>query len=187
MIVRDIKGYEGLYSINEDGGVWSYRTQKFLTPRPDKDGYLRVGLTKDRHQRTFFIHRLLAETFIPNPNNLPLVNHKNEIKTDNRLENLEWATQWYNLEYSRNRERALRHGNAYETKKEAKTMGRNSSGISKPVRCIETGEIFSSGKEAAETMGLDPSHISKVCRGKAKTTGGYHFEFVQKEAVINED
>lgn len=117
MIVKDINGYEGLYSINEDGGIWSYRKQKFLTPRPDKDGYLRVGLTKDKKQRTFFIHRLLAEAFIPNPDNLPLVNHKNEIKTDNRLENLEWATQWYNLEYSRNRERALRLGNAYETKR----------------------------------------------------------------------
>lgn len=182
MIIKDIAGYEGLYSINENGDIWSYRRQKFLKPRPDKDGYLRVGLTKDKHQRTFFIHRLLAETFIPNPLNLPLVNHKNEIKTDNRLENLEWATQWYNLEYSRNKERALSLGNSY-TKKEAKPMGRANNGISKPVRCIETGEVFSSGKEAAEVMGLDPSHISKVCRGKAKTTGGYHFEFVQKEAV----
>lgn len=178
--MKDIKGFEGLYGITEDGQVLNYKTQKFMKQRQDKDGYYRLSLTKDGKQYTRFIHRLLAETFIPNPKNLPLLNHKDENKQNNSLDNLEWCSCWYNLTYSRNRELALEKGvdfMGFEKKTNQKKPG---SGISKPVRCVELNIIYDSGAAAARELGLDASHISKVCRGKANTTGGYHFEFVQE-------
>lgn len=179
--MKDIKGFEGLYGITEDGQVFNYKTQKFMKQRQDKDGYYRLSLTKEGKQYTRFIHRLLAEAFIPNPKNLPLLNHKDENKQNNSLDNLEWCSCWYNLTYSRNRELALEKGADFMGFEKTKTnQKRPGSGISKPVRCIELDIIYDSGAAAARELGLDASHISKVCRGKANTTGGYHFEFVQE-------
>lgn len=179
--MKDIKGFEGLYGITEDGQVLNYKTQKFMKQRQDKDGYYRLSLTKEGKQYTRFIHRLLAETFIPNPKNLPLLNHKDENKQNNSLDNLEWCSEWYNLTYSRNRKLALEKGADFMGFEKTKTNQKKpGSGISKPVRCIELNIIYDSGAAAARELGLDASHISKVCRGKANTTGGYHFEFVQE-------
>lgn len=175
--MKDIKGFEGLYGITEEGEILNYRTQKFMKQRFDKDGYLRVSLTKDGKQQTFFIHRLLAEAFIPNPKNLPLINHKDENKKNNNLNNLEWCTHWYNLTYSRDKNLALEKGVDFMGF-EKTNQKRPGSGTSKPVRCVELNIIYQSGAEAARELNLDASHISKVCRGKANTTGGYHFEFV---------
>lgn len=175
--MKDIKGYEGLYAITSCGKVWSYKKKKFFSPSFDKDGYPRVNLTKDKKIKTFFIHRLVAEAYLPNPDNLPYVNHKDEIKNHNWVNNLEWCTAWYNNNYSKNKEVALKMGTSYEVEKKEK---RTDTGIPKLVRCIELDTIYSSGAEAARCLNLDPSHISKVCRGKAKTHKGYHFEFVQE-------
>ena len=174
--MKDIPGFEGLYAVTSCGRVWSHQSKIFLTPREDKDGYLRVGLTKNGKQYTRFIHRLVAETYLPNPSNLPLINHINENKQDNRLSNLEWCTHWYNLTYSRDRETALSKGVEFKVEKNK----RPSTGAPKRVRCIETGQIFESGAEAARQLNLDPSHLSKVCLGKQKSTKGLHFEFVEE-------
>lgn len=185
--MKPLKGFENLYTIEEDGTIYNSKTGHIIKARPDKDGYLRVSLWNGDKQFTRFVHRLLAETFIPNPQNLPLINHKDENKTNNSLSNLEWCTHWYNITYSRDKDLALKKGVDYmgEKRNSATTTKRPGAGTSKPVKCIETGQIFSSGKEAAEIMGLDASHISKVCRGKAKSHKGYHFEFVE-EGILNE-
>lgn len=177
--MRDIPGYEGLYAITSCGKVWSYKKKKFFSPSHDKDGYPRVNLIKDKQIKTFFIHRLVAIAYLPNPNNLPLINHKDEIKTHDWVNNLEWCTNWYNVNYSNNREVALAMGPAYEEKK-IKTGRKNNC---RPIRCIETGQVFESGADCARKMGLDPSHIAKVCKGKLNTTGGYHFEYVMEDEV----
>jgi len=98
----DIKGFEGLYSINRKGEVLSVRRNKLLKHNLQKGRYryYRVGLFKNRKQKTKRIHALLAETFIPNPNNFPEVNHINGIKTDNELENLEWVTHDGNMKHA---------------------------------------------------------------------------------------
>ena len=163
------------YAITTDGRIWSLATHQFLSTRPDKDGYLRVNLSKDGKAYTRFVHRLVAITYLPNPDNLPLVNHKDENKKNNNVENLEWCTQWYNITYSRNKDLALAKGVDFKVEEKNKKR----TGTSKPVRCIETGEVFASGAEAARQMNLDASHLSKVCRGKLKSTKGYHFEFVE--------
>ena len=93
----DLKNYEGLYAITEDGQVWGYKRKNFLTPHPDKDGYLYITLSKNSQYKTCRVHRLVAETFIPNPDNLPEVHHIDSDPANNNVNNLQWVTQEENL------------------------------------------------------------------------------------------
>lgn len=95
----DIEGYEGLYAITEDGNVWSYRRNKFLIAKMSNCGYMRVVLSKNNVTTNYSVHRLVAKAYIPNPNNYPCVNHKDENKLNNCVENLEWCTHKYNRNY----------------------------------------------------------------------------------------
>ena len=110
-IWRDIDGYNGLYQVSNLGRVKSVerytkhnvskickRRERFLGST-NEYGYRVVGLYKDGKQKLYKVHRLVAQTFIPNPNNLPEINHINEIRNDNRVENLEWCDRDYNLHY----------------------------------------------------------------------------------------
>lgn len=85
------------YIINDSGNneksVWSIKTQQWLKPRPMPNGYVQICFTKEGKHHYRYLHRLLANEFIPNPDNKPTVNHKNHTRDDNRLENLEWATR----------------------------------------------------------------------------------------------
>ena len=164
--MKDIKGYEGEYAVTSCGRIWSYKSKKFLKQRKQRDGYYLVNLSHKGVIKTFQVHTLVADAYLQKGENDECVNHKDAIKEHNYAQNLEWCTYSYNMVHSY-------------------TIGRNMQGAvkmryvnSKKVRCIETSIVYESGKAAAEAMGLDPSHISKVCRGKLKTTGGYHFEFV---------
>lgn len=99
--MKDIKGFEGKYAITSCGRVWSYKNNMFLKSHPDKDGYLMTLLYDSNGKgKMCKIHRLVAEAYIPNPDNLPLVNHKDEIKHHSYLNNLEWCTKAYNNHYS---------------------------------------------------------------------------------------
>lgn len=93
---KDIPRFEGKYAIYSNGSVWSYRSKKFLKPRYTAKGYARVHLGLDTD---YYVHRLVAEAFIPNPDNLPEVNHKDEDKVNNDVSNLEWCKQIYNDNY----------------------------------------------------------------------------------------
>ena len=97
---RPIRGYEGLYVVSNLGRVRSigYVEDRILKQCLNK-GYFIVTLSKCKKHTHFSVHRLVAEAFIPNPNNLPMINHRNEIKTDNRVENLEWCDCKYNCNY----------------------------------------------------------------------------------------
>ena len=103
--MKDIKGYEGLYGITSCGKVWSYKYKKFLKPKCEKNGYLRVQLCKNGEVKTYSLHRLVAQAYLPNPENLPQVNHKDENKANNCLQNLEWCDQKYNHNYGTINER----------------------------------------------------------------------------------
>lgn len=85
------------YVINDSGdndkSVWSLKTQQWLKSRPMPNGYVQICFTKDGKHHYRYLHRLLADEFIPNPDNKPTVNHKNHTRNDNRIENLEWATR----------------------------------------------------------------------------------------------
>lgn len=107
--MKDIQNYEGLYAVTEEGKVWGYPKEWLVgygskvTKKgswlkiPKASPYERIRLCKSGFIKTYLLHRIIAQTFIPNPLNLPEVNHKNGIKDDNRVENLEWCTRSENL------------------------------------------------------------------------------------------
>ena len=109
-IWKDIEGYEGLYQVSNLGRVKSltkmvgrgkrYKVcERIVSLQKAPNGYMRLHLDKDGERKYFSVHRLVAQAFVENPNNLPHVNHKNETKTDNAVSNLEWCTPKYNSNY----------------------------------------------------------------------------------------
>ena len=96
-IWKNIKGYNGLYQISNLGNIYSLYTNKILKPFINEKGYLRIDLKGNGKRKIFKVHRLVAEHFINNPNNYKEVNHINGVKTDNRVENLEWCTRSHNM------------------------------------------------------------------------------------------
>lgn len=124
---KEIKGFEGKYTIYDDGRIFSKRTNKFLTPNCNKTGYLTVELGG----KIYTIHRLLAIAFIPNPNNYDVVHHRDENKLNNSLDNLEWTTHKLNIQYSSGcRVKCLETGKIYLSQHDcAADMGLNASHI----------------------------------------------------------
>lgn len=101
IVTKPIKGWEDRYSITNDGRVYSYFSGRYLNKGFDKDGYALVTLSRDNYKRTYRVHRLVAETFIENPDNKPEVNHKDFNVKNNWFENLEWVTQKENDDWSK--------------------------------------------------------------------------------------
>lgn len=164
-IWKDIKGYEGLYQISNLGRVKSlpraYRCvfstkEIIMKPSTNIAGYLQINLNSEGNLKNYKIHRLVAEAFIPNPENKPQVNHIDEDKTNNLASNLEWVTA-----------------------KENNNHGTRNCRISKSVAC-SNGIIYSSITEAAQSLGLHTGHISKVCKGIRKSTCGYTFKYINE-------
>ena len=152
---RDIKGYEGRYQISSLGRVKSIvrKEEKILSTRFNKQGYEKISLNDNNSKRkTFSVHRLVAEAFLDNPNNLPEVN--------NKVENLEWCTGKYNSNYGTGKLRnAIKHG--------------------KKIRCIDTGEEFDRVREASRKCKVCHSNIVECLKGKRKTAGGYKWEYIE--------
>lgn len=103
---KTIDGFDDMYGVSDHGSVKNLITEHVLTQKPDKDGYMLVGLFYQGKPITKKVHRLVAEAFIPNPMNKPTVNHINEVKDDNHLENLEWATYFEQIHHGSRDERA---------------------------------------------------------------------------------
>ena len=154
-IWADVPGYNGTYQVSTMGRV---RGRKILKPDHTKDGYLLAQLCKDGKRQKVRINRLVAIAFIPNPDGLPQVNHKNEIKTDNRAENLEWVTAKENI-------------NA------GSCIMRRAAKQGKRVICNDTGEIFVSIGAASRKTGVSASAISYCCKGIRETVLGRSFAF----------
>ena len=172
---REIKGTNGLYEVSSDGivrttgkyakiggGSYRYVKPKILTISKYPNGYSYVNICVNNEKHSFLIHRLVAQAFIPNPDNLPQVNHKDEDITNNNVENLEWCTPKYNANY----------GDAIQKSKSKR---------SKPVvRIDEFGneEKYESIREAERRTGISNSNISAVCLGIRRTTGGYKWKYL---------
>lgn len=159
-------GYDGLYLVSNTGIVYSVRRHSILKPENAK-GYFQVTLQKGGKRNRKKVHRLVAELFIPNPENLPCVNHRDENKGNNTVDNLEWCTVAYNNKF----------GSRTEKSKKTQRKNAQKSGRTKAIRCIETKMVYESLKQAERKTGICHSHISKCCRGKAKTAGGVRWEY----------
>lgn len=162
MNMKDIAGYEGLYAITPYGEVWSYKRKRFLKPSTNTGGYFQVLLYKDGKRYCRFVHRLTAEAYLDNPENLPQVNHKDEVKTHNWISNLEWANAKYNNNFGTRNDRI------------AKAMINNPK-RSHRIRCVETGEEFPSISECARNLGISQGNLSDHLHGRHKHVNGLHF------------
>lgn len=160
---RPIQGYVGLYEVSNIGNVRSlcagrWHTTMMRKPVPDKNGYLTVNIKKNGKYKCAKIHRLVAEAFLDNPENHPQINHKDENKANNCVDNLEWCTSKYNNNYNDKPKRYY-----------------------KPVVQLDNdGNVlntFESVNAAAEYIGINPANISAVLSHRRQRTGGYRWRY----------
>ena len=160
---KPVVEYEGLYEVSNWGRVKSLKfgKERILKQGKYKYGYLYVVLSKNGILKAFKVHRLVAEAFIDNPDNLPCVNHKDENKLNNNVDNLEWCTHEYNINYGTRTEKC--------SKKLSKTV----------LQFTLDGQFVKEWPSAieCERNGYDNTSISKCCRGKLKTHKGFIWKY----------
>ena len=179
-IWKPIPGYEGLYEVSNKGrvkslerdiicknGVKRHYKERIMNGSLDTRGYLQVSLGNNKGERKFlWVHQIVATTFIPNPENKPQVNHKDEVKTNNCVDNLEWMTAKENSNYGTRNERVIK-------------------AISKPImQYTKDGiliKVYPSVKEAAHQLGLSRSNISSAARGVYKQAYDFIWKYVEDE------
>ena len=176
-IWKDIVGFEGYYMVSNMGNVKSlnYRMtgkEGILKPSDNGTGYLQVILCKDGKSKHCYVHQLVATAFCENPYGYTEVNHKDEDKTNNCADNLEFCSRSYNCNYGT--------GNKRSSEKQ-----RNDPNKSKPVFGIDkvTGLIaeFASAHEAERKLGIAQSNITRCCKGKIKSVGGFYWYYADTE------
>ena len=165
-----VKDYEGLYEVSSLGRVkslqpWRGSTERVLKPATDTYGYLKVNLYKDGKMKTHFVHRLVAQTFIPNLLKLPEINHLDENPLNNRVENLEWCDRKYNINYGTRTEKAA--------KSKSKIV----------LQFTRDGQLvreWPSTHEAQRQGGFQHGSISSCCLGKLNTHKGYLWKYKEQ-------
>lgn len=177
---RDVIGTDGMYQVSSLGHIRSYNNKhyaKMQRPRyingHSLRGYVQVYISG----KMKLAHRLVAEAFIPNPENKPFINHKDGIRNNNRVDNLEWVTQSENMKHS------------YDVLKQSLPPG-----VPKPIRCIETGKTYKSATDAQRDTGIAKTNIGKVALARKTggrrlghtnlTAGGFTWEFIDEDVII---
>lgn len=171
------------YIVEDNGMVFSTFTSKYLKPSRTKHGYLTVELFNENGSRRLLVHRLVAQAYLPNPNGYPQVNHIDENKQNNRVDNLEWCTAKYNMNY----------GNAAQTRhllidygtQERKELARqNGKSTARPIVQFK-GErrvnVYENAHDAERKTGINSSHILEVARGKRKSAGGFQWSYGRRD------
>lgn len=151
---KDIDFTNGLYEVSSNGRIRNKSTGRILKPSVKKTGYCEVTLL----QKDYLVHRIVAATFLENKERLPYVNHIDENKTNNAVENLEWCTAKYNCNYGKG------------------ALARNHAVIQK-TKDNKVVKQWNSIKEAAESIGVSYQSISRVCRGERKSLKNYIWEY----------
>lgn len=172
-IWKDIPGYEGYYQVSNLGnfksldriinykhGLKRLYPGKSLLLEPTKDNYRRIVLMKNHIKVRYMAHRLVALSFISNPNNLPIINHKDGCKWNNNVDNLEWCT------YSENSQHATKTG--------LQKPELNIPSNSKAVKCLDTGECFATTNKAAKAINVNLTSLSRAIK-KGRPCKGFHF------------
>lgn len=181
-IWKDIDGFEGYYQISnlgnvksldrilkDNGGIFIKRGN--YRKLAEQAGYKRVSLYKNDKDRKFMVHRLVAQAFIPNPNNKPFIDHIDGNRANNKVDNLRWVTHSENM---KNPITVLRKSEA------GKRLGdvRRQCAVGKcRIKCIETNVIYESMGDCNRITGINRYHIGEVCNGTRKTAGGFHWRY----------
>ena len=173
-IWKQVKGYEGIYEVSTLGKIKNSKRNIIKKPYKDKYGYFLIQLWSNNKSLTTGLHRIIAQAFIPNPQNKPQINHKNGIRDDNRIENLEWCTVSENHKHSF---RELgRKGHSNMKGRKGKLHPKSRPVIQKTL----DGKIinkYGSVLEAQRYTHIQESSIRSVCYGKYKHAGGYLWEY----------
>lgn len=161
-VFKDIPGYEGLYQVSNLGRVKSLnyrhtRKEKIMTPQNNGHGYLHIKIYNNNKRHCYYVHRLVAQTFIENPDNLPQVNHKDLNRQNNKVSNLEWCSIEYNNTYAEKHRK-----------------------IAKKVGCYKDGKLIKvyDAIRDAKKDGFHHSNISSVLKGKSKSAYGYQWKYI---------
>lgn len=189
IIVKNLVGYEGLYLIDSLGNVVSLPRQqgsrfvnqyRILGTKVNRLGYKEVALSKDGKTRTVLLHRLIAQHFIDNPDNLPCVNHKNGIKSDNRIENLEWCTRSQNTKHAYDNNLG---GFRDFANNGVRTMNWETQYV-RVVLISPNGEAleFGSTTEAAEYLGTNKDEVGRAIRKSQRVKN--HYAFGEKRSDV---
>ena len=166
-----IEGYGDKYEVSKFGEVRNKNTGRILKQKIERNGYVRVHLSDGKTAKSVLVHRIVATAFIPNPDNLPTVNHIDEDKTNNAVDNLEWCDMSYQNSY----------GNGAVSRNKAKE--RSVWQLSMDGEPIKRWESI---KEAASALNARPSSIMCVCKGirRYKSTAGFKFKYAE-EVVLH--
>lgn len=182
---RNVPGFEGYYLVSSCGRVFSTRSEKILKQRHNL-GYMRVNLSVNGKIEQWSVHRLVALAFIPNPENKPTVNHINEIKDDNRVENLEWATIREQNIHGTRLQRARLHTNykarkidyaVVASKHNYRAMGDKFSKSISQYDGEKHVKTYQSLRKASKETGISISHICACLKGRYKTAGGWIWKY----------
>ena len=181
------------YEISDYGEVKISKNNKVLKKSVDSSGYYKVTLTNNNERKTFFVHRLVALAFIPNPNNMGQVNHIDENKKNNNVANLEWCDITYNCNHgtrnqrisdaNRNKVFSAEHMQKLSESQvgDKNTMyGRtyDKSPHAKAIVCVETQCEYLSCREASEKTGISKTSLCNCLKGHSKTAGGFHWKYI---------
>ena len=163
--IKKINGFSN-YAVDTDGNVYSLRAGKKMSPQMSYNGYHVVGLYDDNGKHCMKrVHRLVAEAFIPNTDNKPCVNHRDEDKTNNNVSNLELVTVAENNAYGTRNERAAKSNSLYER-----------TGLR--IYCYESNQLYNSFNQAERDTGVFEGNIRHCCNGDRKHAGNLHFTYL---------
>ena len=182
-IWKPVVGYEGLYECSNMGrvksvdryvphiyeGEYQFIKGRIRKTKLNNGGYEMLSLFRDGKEKTCLVHRIIAEAFLPNPYNLPEVDHKDECKTNNFVENLEWCDREYNLYYGTRRQR--------QAEKEMVPV----------IQYTKDGMLikkWDSMQSVMDYLGINRGNISNCCSGRCKSVGGYKWKYYDKETYL---
>lgn len=167
-IWKDITYLGNEYRLSNQGKLLDKSSGELKKDFDNGKGYRVFAIWKNNVQHNILVHRLVAEHFLSNPYNLPEVNHKDEDKTNNCADNLEWCTKEYNQKYGTRLQR-IKESNLYTSKNKKKVI------------CVETGTVYRGVRDAARGLGKSThTTIGKACRDNSKTAYGFHWSFVEE-------